>query len=448
MQVVNGEQSPSQSVEGNNDQNQSQNSSALALASTSSSSSSSSSTVPPATTATATTTTATATTQQQKQSQQQRKPRKKRKMDLQWCSRDYCKDVVRERVVGDHNQIILNGPATGQVAYSWSGYSEQTEQQQQLPPPPASSAHQSNDPPRRRTHHPSGSQLYHFSSQQQQQHQQNHGKASTSDASVLLLVRPNDEDLMRIAAKAVKQLTQFEIEVLLVPDLAAKLKYYYGVDDERIRLFEPEMGPDLGERHANDDEEDWEDSLMTDGFTPFPDLVCTVGGDGLLMHASMMFQGPVPPIISIAGGSLGFLTPFSTDEMVDAIRIALGVVKDGSSSASSNQTETLSSSDSRELEVFPPNMHSYPYEPLVKPPHTLGSKPKFSFGVGNTICLSIRMRLDCRVVSREGAVRARFNVLNEVVIDRGSSPYLAALECFCDDVHITTVQADGVIFAT
>jgi NAD+ kinase len=25
---------------------------------------------------------------------------------------------------------------------------------------------------------------------------------------------------------------------------------------------------------------------------------------------------------------------------------------------------------------------------------------------------------------------------------------LAALECFCDDVHLTTVQADGVIFAT
>jgi NAD+ kinase len=34
------------------------------------------------------------------------------------------------------------------------------------------------------------------------------------------------------------------------------------------------------------------------------------------------------------------------------------------------------------------------------------------------------------------------------VVDRGSSPYLAALECYCDDVHLTTVQADGVIFAT
>ena len=60
----------------------------------------------------------------------------------------------------------------------------------------------------------------------------------------------------------------------------------------------------------------------------------------------------------------------------------------------------------------------------------------------------MRMRLDCSVVNREGVVRARYNVLNEVVIDRGSSPFLSNLECFCDNVHLTTVQADGIIFST
>jgi NAD kinase len=39
-------------------------------------------------------------------------------------------------------------------------------------------------------------------------------------------------------------------------------------------------------------------------------------------------------------------------------------------------------------------------------------------------------------------------VLNEVVIDRGSSPYLSNLDVFCDDLHVTTVQADGLIVAT
>ena len=73
---------------------------------------------------------------------------------------------------------------------------------------------------------------------------------------------------------------------------------------------------------------------------------------------------------------------------------------------------------------------------------------RFNLGNDNLVCISMRMRLEVKVINREGVVRARFNVLNEVVIDRGGSPYLAALECFCDDVHLTTVQADGVIFAT
>ena len=86
-------------------------------------------------------------------------------------------------------------------------------------------------------------------------------------------------------------------------------------------------------------------------------------------------------------------------------------------------------------------MPSYPYDPI-------DFAQRFTFGVEDYICMTIRMRLDCRIVTKEGVVKARYNVLNEVVIDRGSSPYLAALECFCDDVHLTTVQADGVIFAT
>ena len=36
-----------------------------------------------------------------------------------------------------------------------------------------------------------------------------------------------------------------------------------------------------------------------------------------------------------------------------------------------------------------------------------------------------------------------YRVLNEVVITRGDSPYLTALECYCDNSLITTVQADG-----
>lgn len=257
-----------------------------------------------------------------------------------------------------------------------------------------------------------------------------------------------------ILGDQVPELTDVGIDVLMAPDLAAKLKHYYGVDNERIHLFEQPKDPNKDDcrfRHVDDEEEEWINETDYEG--NFPDLVCTLGGDGLLMYASSVFQGPIPPLLAISGGSLGFLTPFSEHEMTAAIKVALGMVTpisgssiDGDSDDSPAQDVSFSALEEEEqngLQVFPPNMPSYPYEALATE-----TPPRFTFGLEDYICMTIRMRLDCRIVNREGVVRARYNVMNEVVIDRGSSPYLAALECFCDDVHLTTVQADGVIFAT
>lgn len=318
-----------------------------------------------------------------------------RKINLMWCDFESCTDVLRERVVGDHNQIIINGPATGQVAYQWSRNIDVNTD----------------------------------------------GRSPVTHASVLLLVKPQDESLIEKAAEAVPQMTHCGIEVLLFAELAAKLKYNYGVDDERIKLFEPPKEPKSKKRdkHVDDPEECWIENIT---FHQFPDLICTLGGDGLLMFASNLFQGAVPPIISIAGGSLGFLTPFSVNEICDALQTALGIGK------SSRLAESSKKSDG--LGVFPPNMEYPFYDPAqASAPHLVnGSGPKFLFGMGDLICMTIRMRLDCRIVNPEGIVRERYSVLNELVIDRGSSPYLSALECYCDDQHLTTVQADGIIFAT
>lgn len=341
------------------------------------------------------------------------KPNYRKKMTLFWCQSDRCVDVVRERVVGEHNQIVLNGPATGQVAYRWT-------RQKPSSLPYRSSASSSTDTTTVET------------------------STSVALSSVLLLVKKGDKDLMRIAAETVPKLTQAGVRVLLAPDLSAKLKHYHGVDSSLIGLFEARRDDPNKEfgwkvHHVDDDEEDWVQDMMLYKQEPFPDLVVTIGGDGLLIHTSMLFQGPSPPVLAISGGSLGFLTPFAEHEMVDAVKIALGM-RDPSFSNDISDGKQCSVDDG--LQVFPPNMS------FMKPPHLNDSPPRFAFGLGNFICMSVRMRLDCRVVNQEGIVQARYNVLNEVVIDRGSSPYLAALECFCDDVHLTTVQADGVIFAT
>mmetsp|Transcript_5730 Transcript_5730/g.14307 ORF Transcript_5730/g.14307 Transcript_5730/m.14307 type:complete len:617 (+) Transcript_5730:77-1927(+) len=354
---------------------------------------------------------------------------KDRKMDLMWCQSDRCQDVVRERVVGEHNTIVFNGPATGQVAYRWN--------QKAYPNVRGESERESLNPAKSGALKTRSSSIV---------------SSSTQIAKVLLMVKKDDETLLQIAAQNVPELTRVGIEVLLAPELAAKLKHYYGVDDERISLFEQPKDPndiDTRTRYVDEDEEEWVNDMHYS--EPFPDLVVTLGGDGLLMYASSVFQGPIPPLLAISGGSLGFLTAFEDKEMTAAIKVALGMATpkgDKTNDDIEGTTRDVQFSSFEEekedaLQVFPPNMPSYPYQPAVS-----DTAPKFTFGVEDFVCMTIRMRLDCRVVSREGAVRARYNVLNEVVIDRGSSPYLAALECFCDDVHLTTVQADGVIFAT
>jgi NAD+ kinase len=41
-----------------------------------------------------------------------------------------------------------------------------------------------------------------------------------------------------------------------------------------------------------------------------------------------------------------------------------------------------------------------------------------------------------------------FQILNDLVVDRGPSPYMSQLEVFGDDKHLTTVQADGLVVST
>jgi NAD+ kinase len=136
------------------------------------------------------------------------------------------------------------------------------------------------------------------------------------------------------------------------------------------------------------------------------DLVIVCGGDGTMLHAASQFPTAVPPMLAFNTGSIGFLTSFAT----------------------------LSNFKSVLENVF----------------------------TGRTF-LSIRMRLTCRVNREQNAAQSsaagqqpcqqlpsseRYQVLNEVVIDRGVSPFLTSLEMYCNDSMVTTVAADGIIAAS
>ncbi|KAK6786987.1 hypothetical protein RDI58_015512 [Solanum bulbocastanum] len=126
------------------------------------------------------------------------------------------------------------------------------------------------------------------------------------------------------------------------------------------------------------------------------DFVACLGGDGVILHASNIFRGAVPPVISFNLGSLGFLT-------------------------------------------------SHPFEDYKKDLRQVIHGNNTLDGV----YITLRMRLRCEIFRSGKAMPGKvFDVLNEVVVDRGSNPYLSKIECYEHDRLITKVQGDGVIVAT
>ncbi|KAL7955088.1 NAD kinase associated with ferric reductase [Trichoderma compactum] len=125
------------------------------------------------------------------------------------------------------------------------------------------------------------------------------------------------------------------------------------------------------------------------------DLVLTLGGDGTVLFTSWLFQRIVPPVLSFSLGSLGFMTTFEFENYKKHLNRVMG--DDG-------------------------------------------------------MKINLRMRFTC-TVWREGSngnsdEGEQFEVLNELVIDRGPSPYVSNLELYGDDELLTVVQADGCIFST
>ena len=137
------------------------------------------------------------------------------------------------------------------------------------------------------------------------------------------------------------------------------------------------------------------------------DLVLTLGGDGTVLFTSWLFQRIVPPILSFSLGSLGFLTNFPFTS----------------------------------------------YKPTLD-----------RIMEGSGMRVNMRMRFTCTVYrasrhlsksnlpksdqSSELTIDSQFEVLNELVIDRGPSPYVSNLELYGDTHLLTIIQADGCIIST
>ena len=148
------------------------------------------------------------------------------------------------------------------------------------------------------------------------------------------------------------------------------------------------------------------------------DFVVCLGGDGLVLHASSLFRNAIPPVISFNMGSLGFLTNHSFHEHREALA---GVISGRERLDSCSVASSVDGGGGGGAAANDAGVH-----------------------------ITLRMRLECQVVEgATGLPRGEpFEVLNEVVVDRGASPYLTKIECWERGRLVTKVQADGVMLAT
>ncbi|CDO72799.1 hypothetical protein BN946_scf184994.g52 [Trametes cinnabarina] len=174
------------------------------------------------------------------------------------------------------------------------------------------------------------------------------------------------------------------------------------------------------------------------------DFVVTLGGDGTVLFTSWLFQRIVPPVLPFALGSLGFLTNFDfanyakvMDNAIDngirvnlRMRFTCTVYRAISPDKNSKACRAIKKGDTGEILMR--NVERGGWEALESGMQTegkVGAKDK------EIMCFSTRP-VEC------------FEVLNDLVVDRGPSPYVSLLELFGDEHHLTTVQADGLCVAT
>ncbi|KAL4646106.1 NAD kinase-like [Arapaima gigas] len=143
------------------------------------------------------------------------------------------------------------------------------------------------------------------------------------------------------------------------------------------------------------------------------DFIICLGGDGTLLYASSLFQESVPPVMAFHLGSLGFLTPFSFDTYQSQVT---QIIEGNAAIILRSRLRVKVSRESKEKKV-----------------QNLVDKTGLIITNGESV----------------GSHRTmQYQVLNEVVIDRGPSSYLSNVDLFLDGHQITTVQGDGVIVST
>ncbi|KAG0745848.1 hypothetical protein G6F57_000436 [Rhizopus arrhizus] len=197
------------------------------------------------------------------------------------------------------------------------------------------------------------------------------------------------------------------------------------------------------------------------------DFIVTLGGDGTVLFSSWLFQNYIPPVIPFHLGSLGFLTPFDYGRYKEHLHKAMetGVRINLRGRLTCTVYRRVPHPDCKSPEeakvVHLRNVVRNP----VTGKFTVGGwcqkseqeqikKKKFGEVDGEDVddeqvdCISAPIGEERQVPCFTTVPVEKYHVINDLVIDRGPSPYVSLLELFGDDKHLTTVQADGLAIST
>lgn len=160
----------------------------------------------------------------------------------------------------------------------------------------------------------------------------------------------------------------------------------FNAASDRAKPLADELATALGSRFDLQSTEDGEFGIGS----PAPEVIITVGGDGTLLRAARLAAEAGVPLLGVNLGRLGFLTEI---EARDALRLVPGY--------------------------------------LANAPGCIDERQMFQ-----------------AVVHSESGVTDPINILNDVVVGRGSTPHMVRVSIKINGVGLTTYQADAVIVST
>ncbi|CAK7223922.1 hypothetical protein SCUCBS95973_005343 [Sporothrix curviconia] len=192
------------------------------------------------------------------------------------------------------------------------------------------------------------------------------------------------------------------------------------------------------------------------------DFVITLGGDGTVLYASWLFQRIVPPVLSFSLGSLGFLTKFDFDDFqstltrafTEGVTVGLrlrfeATIMRSTKAPVGGSLLSLVDGDGKPTEKEKSHgttcidNHSPPGEPLNQT--ELQEEAQRQNRQRDLVEELIGEEKDDEHTHRPDGT---YEILNEVVVDRGPNATMSYTEIFGDDEHFTSVLADGICVST